>query len=213
MYRSRLKRICDLLGGAVILIVLSPLLAVTALLIKLNDAGPVFYTQKRLGKNGAIIRIWKFRSMQDRPDRRPGEEGERLSLDHPEITRVGKWIRRYKIDEIPQLIDVIAGRMSLIGPRPCLPELREKFNKDGEKRLEVRPGCTGLAQVQGNINHPWPERWRYDAYYVDHLGLRLDCLILLKTVYLLLVGEEKLYVPFDEFEKSGERILCRKIQT
>jgi len=207
MYQAYFKRILDIIISSLALLVLIPFGILISVKIKWQDSGPVFYRQKRLGKDGKLIYIMKFRSMLDRPDRQPGEEGEKLLLDHPEITPVGRWMRRYKIDELPQLVNVLRGDMSLIGPRPSLPELEKEFDEIGYKRLGVRPGCTGLAQVHGNINHPWPERWRYDAYYVEHLRFVFDCRIMLKTLYLFVVGEDKFFVPFDEFEKGGGRVI------
>lgn len=203
LYQSHLKRFIDLLLSGVALCLVSPLLLLVACLIKLDDQGPVFYGQERLGLGGQIIQIYKFRSMTHRPQRKPGEAGE-LFGQNSEITSIGRFIRRLKIDELPQLICVFTGQMSLIGPRPCLPELASEFNESGRKRLSVRPGCSGLAQVNGNIHLSWPERWKYDAYYVDHVSFSLDVKIALKTLWLILKGEERFVVPFDVFI-AGQR--------
>jgi lipopolysaccharide/colanic/teichoic acid biosynthesis glycosyltransferase len=197
-YNSYFKRHIDIFISGVALIILMPILILVAVLIKFEDNGPIFYEQYRLGKLGRIIRIHKFRSMTNKPSRIPGESGE-LFCENAEITSIGKWIRRIKIDELPQLINVFKGEMSLVGPRPCLPELASEFNENGRKRLNVQPGCTGLAQVFGNIHLSWAERWKYDAYYVDNVSFNLDMKIVMKTLWLIVCGEERLTSPFDIF--------------
>jgi undecaprenyl phosphate N,N'-diacetylbacillosamine 1-phosphate transferase len=109
----------------------------------------------------------------------------------PEITKVGRIIRRIKIDELPQLINVFLGDMSLVGPRPCLPSLQASFNVNGKKRLEVKPGITGLAQINGNIYLTWEDRWKFDALYVKNQSFFLDFKILLKTVLIVIIGEKR----------------------
>jgi undecaprenyl phosphate N,N'-diacetylbacillosamine 1-phosphate transferase len=205
MYQRYFKRIVDIIISSLALLVMIPFGILISVIIKLHDSGPVFYGQKRLGEDGRLIHIWKFRSMVNRSDRIPGEEGARLLLDHPEITPIGKWMRRYKIDELPQLINVIFGEMSLIGPRPSLPELANEFDEFGAKRIKVRPGCTGLAQIHGNINLPWPERWRYDAYYVDNISFSLDYHIMIRTLHTILSGEDIFILAFNEFQKSARK--------
>ena len=197
-YGSIVKRILDIVISGGVLLVSAPMLMLVSYLIVAEDKGPVFYKQRRLGRRGKVFEIIKFRSMTNRVDRVPGEAGE-LIQDNPEITVIGRMIRRFKIDELPQLINVFKGDMSLIGPRPCLTELQRKFDDGGRKRLEVRPGCSGLAQVNGNIHMSWPERWKYDAYYVNHLSFELDAKILLKTFKSIFYGEERFYMPFEEF--------------
>lgn len=198
LYISMLKRIIDVAVTLPTLLVLTPLFFIVTVLIKVEDRGPVFYCQKRLGKNGKLIDILKFRSMTHRLSRKPGEAGELVGA-HEEITKIGAWIRRLKIDELPQLISVVKGDMSIIGPRPCLPELVHEFDRNGHIRLLVRPGCSGLAQVYGNIHLSWKERWKYDAYYVEHVSFWLDVKIMIRTVYLIVVDEKKLIVPFETF--------------
>ena len=203
IYARVLKRILDVVVTVPALLTLAPLFFIVAVLIKVDDWGPVFYGQRRLGRDGKLIDILKFRSMTHRLSRIPGEAGE-LAGSHDEITKIGKWIRRLKIDELPQLLNVVKGDMSLIGPRPCLPEHIMDFDGNGHKRLLVRPGCSGLAQVYGNIHLPWKERWKYDAYYVEHMSFLLDLKILLRTMYLIVVDEKKLMVPFETFISSNK---------
>ena len=197
-YFHTIKPSIDLMLSVFALLLLSPLLLVVTVLIKLESKGPVFYSQDRLGKNGRIIRLLKFRSMTHRPERKPGEGGEIIG-DNSEVTIVGKYIRRFKIDELPQIINVISGDLSFIGPRPSLPELIKKFDFYGKKRLSVRPGCSGLAQIHGNIHLSWPERWKYDAFYVDHLSFKLDLKIFYTTLLIIFFGEDRFIVPFHEF--------------
>jgi len=140
-----------------------------------------------LGYRGKVFRLYKFRSMYIGDH----DKKSQVFLDHPSITRFGRWMRRFKIDEIPQLINIFIGDMSLVGPRPCLPELAEKFDANGKKRNNVKPGLTGLAQVNGNIFLSWQKRWEYDAYYVENKSLLLDFKILYLTLKVLIKGENR----------------------
>ncbi len=198
LYRTCFKRFIDIVFTGAAILSLSPLFIAICLIIKLTSPGPVFFVQNRLGKDGKMIKIFKFRSMIHLQEMRPDEPGE-ITEDHADITSFGRLIRRSKIDELPQLFSVFKGDMSLIGPRPCLPELLTEFNNEGKKRIEVRPGCSGLAQVNGNIYLPWTERWKYDAYYVDNLSFLLDFQIMIKTILLIFRGEKNCIVPFDTF--------------
>jgi undecaprenyl phosphate N,N'-diacetylbacillosamine 1-phosphate transferase len=187
------KRALDILCAILALVVFSPVWLVVILLIKLDSRGPIFYWQERLGLGGRIIRVAKFRTMTDRlrvPDR------EILPTDS-ELTRVGGWLRRFKIDEWPQIWNILKGEMSIIGPRPALVRQRTEFDDAGRRRLLVRPGLSGLAQVYGNIYLTWPERWQYDARYVDTLSFRLDVWIILRSASVMIRGEEKFLVRPD----------------
>lgn len=180
-----MKRCFDFLISIFILIILSPLLIVTAVLIKLTSKGPLFFKQQRVGKKGRVFSVYKFRTMTDKV-----REIKQTFNDDPEVTKVGKVIRRLKIDELPQLLNVVKGDMSLVGPRPCLPNLVKEFNESAKKRLLVRPGLTGLAQVNGNIHLTWEERWEFDKEYVEEKSLLLDLKILSKTALIVLFGEK-----------------------
>ncbi|WP_292934521.1 sugar transferase [Noviherbaspirillum sp.] len=182
-----MKRPFDVLAAFVLLLLVAPILLLTAVLLKLDSPGPILFTQKRLGLNGRIFDLYKFRSMVDVP-RTPARQ---VYGGDPEVTRVGKFIRRFKIDELPQLLNVLKGDMSIVGPRPCLPDLQAEFDENGRSRIAVRPGLTGLAQVNGNIFLSWPERWRLDRMYVDNLSFVTDCRILWKTVFVVLLGEKR----------------------
>jgi len=190
MYRTLaypLKRLLDILLSLYALLVLSPLMLLTALLIVLEDGRPIFYRQKRVGKDAEEVFISKFRSMKvnDVPVMTLGQ----VTGDHPMVTRVGRFIRRFKIDELPQLFDVLRGKLSLVGPRPTIIEQVSKYDDFQRQRLKVRPGVTGWAQMNGSVNLPWAERIALDVWYVDHWSLWLDLNILLRTVGVVLFGE------------------------
>jgi lipopolysaccharide/colanic/teichoic acid biosynthesis glycosyltransferase len=187
------KRLGDLVGAGLLLVVLSPILLVAAALVKLTSPGPLLFSQDRGGRNGEPFRLHKFRTM--RGGRRPDPK-ELVPLDHPEITRVGRFLRRSKIDELPQLVNVLKGNMSLVGPRPTLLDQVEAYDEFRRQRLLVRPGCTGLAQVNTSAAVPWDERILYDIAYVRRCSLWLDVGILLRTILVLIVGEERMIRPF-----------------
>lgn len=186
-----LKRISDIFLSLIALLLLSPFLIIVAIFIKVDSKGPVFYRQERLGRNRRIFILMKFRSMTNkkRLTHRQIFKGDN------EVTRVGRFLRKTKIDEVPQLFNVFCGDMSLIGPRPCLPQLQEQFDKNGEFRILVRPGLSGLAQVNGNIYLTWPQRWVYDRLYVENLSFLLDLKILFKTIAIVIFGEDKFIKP------------------
>jgi undecaprenyl phosphate N,N'-diacetylbacillosamine 1-phosphate transferase len=156
-------------------------------LVPLAWSGSPFFTQPRIGRNGRLFTVLKLRTMTARPHRNEAE----VHLDDPEVTPLGRLLRRFKIDELPQLLNVLFGQMSLVGPRPCLPSLRDRFNSDADVRLSVRPGLTGLAQVNGNIHLTWEERWKYDREYVETLSFGLDVKIILRTCAVLVAGEKR----------------------
>ena len=182
------KRLFDFFISFAILLLLFPLFIIVAVLIKLDSKGPIFYLQSRVGENGRVFRIYKLRTMTNK-ERDPNVK--QTYLQDPDITRIGGLLRRFKIDELPQIWNVFIGDMSLVGPRPALPSLYEKFGEIAKKRCEVRPGMTGWAQVNGNIYLPWEERLCLDREYVDRMSFMLDLRILVKTVAIVLFGEEK----------------------
>ena len=185
-YKS-LKRILDICISLVLIVVFSPILILSGILINTESKGGVFYLQERLGYGGKVFSILKFRSMAASQKR---DISVQVTGNENTITRIGKLLRRTKIDELPQIFNVLKGDMSLVGPRPCLPQLQEKFNDDGRARLLVRPGITGLAQVNGNIHLSWEERWKLDRFYVEHLSFDLDLDIILRTVAIVLMGDK-----------------------
>ncbi len=186
LWARGLKRGADVLAAVALLLVLSPLLLFVAVGIKLTSAGPVFFTQERSGRNGARFRLFKFRTM--RGGRTPDPK-ELVPLDHAEITGLGRVLRRTKIDELPQLLNVLKGEMSLVGPRPTLPDQVEAYDEFRRQRLAVRPGITGLAQVHGNTAISWDQRILFDIAYVRRCRFLLDLGILFRTVGAIISGE------------------------
>lgn len=184
----RIKRVLDVAAALVGLVLLSPLLLLAAVGTRLTSRGPIFFSQERGGRFGRRFVVYKFRTMDAGHVHDPNEV---VPLTHPGITPFGRFLRRTKIDELPQLWNVLKGDMSIIGPRPTIPEQIERYNEFERQRLLLRPGITGLAQVNGNTLLPWPERIRYDVYYVRHCRLGLDLRILIRTVAVLLLGDRR----------------------
>jgi exopolysaccharide biosynthesis polyprenyl glycosylphosphotransferase len=193
-----IKRICDILAASLILLVISPLLLVVALLIKLESPGPIFYKQERGGLRNFNFRAWKFRSMvvnaselQKQLEAQNEVKGGVLFKikDDPRITKVGKFIRRYSIDELPQLINVLLGEMSLVGPRPLPLRDLEKMPVSYLARHNVLPGITGLWQVKGRAHLDSEEIFHWDSSYINNWSLALDFSILLQTIKVVLYRE------------------------
>lgn len=188
-FRRCVKRFFDMTVSLVILIPCIPLFLITAAVIKATSPGPVFFMQERPGYRGRTFCIYKFRTM------RPGSEkmvkGQEVAKDDARITPVGRFLRRSKLDELPQVLNVLKGEMSLVGPRPERLESLADYDEEIRKRLDMLPGMTGLAQVSGNIYLSLEERYRLDVYYVEHFSLWLDFRILMRTVGVVLRGEEK----------------------
>lgn len=178
MYRHFFKRLFDFVIALVGLIILSPLFLILwiGLLIANKGAG-AFFLQERPGKDEKIFKVIKFKTMNDRRD-----ENGNLLPDSERLTTIGRWIRSLSLDEIPQLINVLKGDMSLIGPRPLLVQYLPLYDEVQRRRHEVRPGITGWAQVNGRNAISWQEKFEHDVWYVDHLSLSLDIKILLKTI-------------------------------
>lgn len=184
------KALVDRIGAATILTLLSPLLIAVAIAIRLDSAGPIFYRATRVGLNNAHFSMWKFRSMVQDADAlkenlRGLNEGAGVLFkmrDDPRVTRVGAFIRRYSLDELPQLFNVVAGTMSLVGPRPPLPEEVERYDGRVARRMLVKPGMTGLWQVSGRSDLSWEESVRLDLSYVENWSIMQDALILWRTV-------------------------------
>lgn len=187
MYRQGIKRSIDFIFSFLVLLIICPILIVIFLLLKIDSKGPFFFFQERLGYKGKLFKVFKIRTMTHKP-RIANRE---IFKGDAEVTRIGYLLRRLKIDELPQLINVLKGDMSIVGPRPGLPAQLKDFNEDGRIRLDVRPGLTGLAQINGNIFLSWPERWKYDRKYVESVSFILDLKIILKTFLIVILGEEK----------------------
>ena len=177
MYRIFFKRLIDILVSAILLIAASPLLLAVCLLLAVANHGHIFFFQERPGLHGRLFRIAKMKTMTDECD----ADGNLLS-DEERLTSIGRFVRSTSVDELPQLWNVLRGDMSLIGPRPLLPEYLTLYNEQQMRRHEVRPGITGWAQVHGRNNISWQHKFELDVWYVDHLSFRVDMLILWKTV-------------------------------
>jgi sugar transferase EpsL len=178
-----LKRVIDVVGASTALVVLSPLLAVVALLVRVRMGTPVLFRQQRPGRDGRPFEMTKFRTMTDRR----GPDGELLP-DADRLTALGKWLRRTSVDELPELLNVVHGDMSLVGPRPLLMQYLPLYSSEQARRHEVRPGITGWAQVNGRNAVTWDEKFELDVWYVDHRSTRLDVEILVKTVSQVISG-------------------------
>ena len=178
LYRHFFKRFFDFVIALVGLIILSPLLLILWIGLSIANKGAgAFFLQERPGKDEKIFKVIKFKTMNDRRD-----ENGNLLPDNERLTTIGRWIRSLSLDEIPQLINVLKGDMSLIGPRPLLVQYLPLYDEVQRRRHEVRPGITGWAQVNGRNAISWQEKFEHDVWYVDHLSLSLDIKILLKTV-------------------------------
>ena len=174
-----------------------PLWLATAILVKVESKGPVFFVQKRVGKDGKPFSAYKFRTMvQGAADKGAGLfiEGQ----DDPRITRAGRFLRRWSLDELPQFINILRGEMSVVGPRPTLLYQVEQYDQFQRRRLEVKPGITGWAQIHGRNVLSWPERIEYDVWYVDNWNIALDVEIILRT-FRVLFQREGLYAGKEKF--------------
>jgi len=186
----RIKRIFDTLVSGIALIVLLPIFIIIGIFIKIDSRGPVFFVQKRAGKDGKIFKAYKLRTMVDKAVEMG--LGYEIAKDDSRITRVGKHLR-WGIDELPQLLNVFRGEMSMVGPRPALPHQVEKYSKQERRRLEVKPGITGWALINGRNRLTWPERIKLDIWYIDNWSLWLDLKILFKTVWVVIFKREGIY--------------------
>lgn len=192
--RHLVKRAMDIVGSLVALIVFSPLLAIVALAIRLDSQGPVVFSQERVGKDGRTFRMYKFRSMVVDAEEQLARllhlnEGNGILFklrEDPRVTRVGKWIRKFSLDELPQLYNVLRGDMSLVGPRPPLASEVSRYQSHTHRRLFIKPGCTGLWQVNGRSNLDWDESVRLDLYYVENWSVWGDLIIMWRTVKVML---------------------------
>lgn len=203
------KRIIDLLLALFLLIICLPLMLLIAIFIKLDSKGPVIFKQKRVGKDNKIFTIYKFRTMITDTER----NGRQLS-DFERMTRIGRILRELSLDELPQLINIIKGEMSFVGPRPLLVEYLDYYDDYQLKRHKVLPGITGWAQVNGRNLLSWEERFKYDVWYVENMSFLLDLKIVFLTLVKVLKKEginknDHLTMPrFDEImaKKKGEKI-------
>ena len=200
------KRLLDIVASAALLVLLSPLLLLTALLVLVNIGSPVLFSQQRPGRDGRIFTLYKFRTMQ--PADGAGDVSA-VASDAERLTRVGRVLRSTSFDELPELVNVLRGDMSIVGPRPLLVEYLERYNEQQARRHEVRPGITGWAQVNGRNAVNWDERFAMDVWYVDNRSLLLDLKIVLMT-FQTVIGREGVsaegqatMAPFDPQSAPG----------
>ena len=181
-----MNRPLDLALAGVLIVVTAPVMALAAFAIKLESRGPVFYRQRRVGKDGRPFELLKLRTMV------PGAESMGAGIyvleGDPRITRVGRLLRRFSLDELPNLVNVLRGELAIVGPRPTVQEQVDRYTERQRRRLEVKPGITGWAQINGRTSLSWPERIELDVWYVEHRSLRLDLRILARTARLLATG-------------------------
>lgn len=186
MYKNCFKRLFDFFISLLALICISPIFLFFIVVLAISNKGAgVFFYQERPGKNGKIFKVIKFKSMTDERD----ENGVLLPNDQ-RITKIGKIIRKFSIDELPQLLNILKGDMALIGPRPLLKRYLELYTPEQMRRHEVRPGLTGWAQVHGRNNISWPEKFKLDVWYVDHYSLGVDIKIVFMTIKNVLRGSD-----------------------
>jgi exopolysaccharide biosynthesis polyprenyl glycosylphosphotransferase len=194
LYASVLKRMIDIIVASVALLLLAPLLIIVAVAIRMESSGPALYRQQRVGRQGRVFTIYKFRTMVNDPGHGlrllEGPDGtwHHKVRNDPRITHLGAILRRTSIDELPQLLNILVGHMSLIGPRPELVEIVRTYEPWQHRRHKVRPGLTGWWQVSGRGNRPMHENTELDLYYVDHLSPGLDFKILFRTVVVVAKG-------------------------
>jgi lipopolysaccharide/colanic/teichoic acid biosynthesis glycosyltransferase len=198
VFQQRIKRFLDIVGSVLFLIILSPLFIIISIAIKMNSPGKILYKQLRVGKEGKLFYLYKFRSMVENAE----NMGAGLYLsgdDDPRITKVGKILRKTSLDELPEIINIIKGDMSFVGPRPTLKYQVDKYNDYQKRRLEVLPGITGWAQINGRNSIPWSKRIELDIWYIDHFSLWLDFKILLLTIPSVFITKD---VRHDQVESE-----------
>ena len=184
--KQGLPRAADVGIALAALALVSPLLLAAAIAIKLESRGPILYRQRRVGRDGVVFELFKLRTMRQGAD--PVGVGTAVTADDSRVTRVGRLLRRFSLDELPNLFNVLRGEMRIVGPRATLPAQVELYTPRQRRRLELRPGVTGWAQIHGRAGIPWEERIELDVWYVEHRSLRLDLKILARTPGALLGG-------------------------
>ncbi|MDQ3728534.1 MAG: sugar transferase [Actinomycetota bacterium] len=184
--KAGLPRAADVVLALGSLAVALPLMAIAAVAIKLDSRGPVFFHQQRVGHRGALFEMWKLRTMTHGAPL--GGIWDPLTADDPRVTKVGAWLRRTSLDELPNFFNVLRGEMAIVGPRPTIVEQVAEYTPHQRRRLDVKPGLTGWAQVNGRASLPWSERIELDVWYVENRSLWLDAQIIARTFRLLVSG-------------------------
>lgn len=187
--QKAIKRLIDITLSIIVIIAFLPIWIIVAVLIMLTSEGPIFFLQNRPGQHKKIFKVYKFRTMK--PGSNKMVKGQEVMKDDDRVTTIGKFLRRTKIDEIPQVFNVLKGEMSIVGPRPERIASLEEYDDEISKRLDMKPGMTGLAQVSGNIYLDLQNRYKLDVYYVEHYSLWIDIKIIFRTVGVVLFGEDK----------------------
>lgn len=187
MSNPSIKRLIDIIIAAILLAFLSPLILAIVAILFFEREGPIIFTQRRIGLNGIPFTIYKFRTMRRGAEKET--QGVYITKENEQLTKAGRFLRRWALDELPQLFNVLKGDMSIVGPRPALPYQVKKYDERQRRRLLVKPGITGWAQVNGRNKLTWPERIEYDIWYVDNWSLWLDFKIMLMTIPALLKKE------------------------
>lgn len=208
MYKGYLKNLIDLFCGFFILLLLIPVLMLLSLFVFLSMGSPIFFRQERIGKNNKPFIMYKFRTMRE-----PKDGENRLLSDADRVTKIGAFLRKTSLDELPEIINVIKGEMSLVGPRPLLDLHLELFSEKQLKRHDVKPGMTGLAQVMGRQSLSFTQRTDLDVKYVENLSLWLDMKIIIKTILVVLGADGiKTGQKFEEVDDVGLKDLIEKKQ-
>lgn len=184
MYQKYFKRMLDIILSLIAIIVLSPIMLIVAIVVRINLGSPIIFKQQRVGLNEEIFTLFKFRSMKNEVD----EYGELLP-NEKRLTNFGKKLRSTSLDELPELINILKGDMSIIGPRPLLTEYLDRYSEEQRKRHNVRPGLTSLSAVNGRANLSWEEKFEMDVWYVNNISFLLDCKIFIKTFATVLKRE------------------------
>lgn len=204
IYERYIKRILDFTLSLIALICLSPILLIVAILVRVKLGSPIIFKQKRPGKDEKIFTLYKFRTMTDEKD-----ESGNLLPDSQRLTKFGKFLRSTSLDELPELINIIKGDMSIVGPRPLLVQYLERYNKEQRRRHEVRPGLTGLAQVSGRNAISWEEKFNKDVEYIENITFIGDVKIVFKTVINVIKKDgisSETSVTMEEFMGSEEKV-------
>ena len=205
-YNPFFKRVCDIICALAVFIFLWPLYLVVAILVKTKLGSPIYFKQVRPGKNGKLFTMYKFRSMTDAKD-----ENGNLLPDGERLTKFGKWLRKTSLDEMPEAINILKGEMSVIGPRPLLVKDYVFFSDEVKRRQYVKPGLSGLAQVNGRNGISWEEKFKFDLKYIEHVSLWKDIKIVLSTIFKAFVKKENIdRQGFDTDEDYGDYLLRNK---